>query len=682
MAITLEQVKTGSDETNVATCSIGSALSPEPSTGDCVIVCGSQYWVGSGDTFAVTTPSGFSQAVYEHTSTDIGGHISYNLWENGTDGTAITQTSGRSRPQCLAALHYSGLLSGSDPLDVFTSTDFVEASTWSTGATGAVAENGSLAVAVFAVQSISQSRTPSYTAGWSEVAKIQVPGSTSKAEIYIATKLVDASDTPSCSLTLTGSVSRGCGLIAVFKPADTGANPVLTVPSAQAGEFGASLLIEGFSGSDADSDIDSIVATCDSIMTATFDLSSTSVTDGSTNGSAAVTLEGSHAELLTVLGRGITVNHAEIFPTTPKVATLTIRLIDAMANEDEDTVAVTWTPDPARYQVLTGTPSAIITALQSLSAVDDASGEINVYMLATTDEPLTDSELFSITVQGSVPIVNVPATQSAQYDVTKSIGSVSVSHADSLTTSLLFQCHAAMSMTFSAGVTGATITGNASPDVLIEDTHADLNTVAATLQVDRATPVTPVPSNLNPNSLNTYSVETNFQVNDVAYTDRAYVFQGLPSYLLGATWISTPNDDKAESAPATLAFDLNAPAWVYLTLDSRFDATSTFPAWLEDWEFVVDTVQINSSGTVDYLLFRKSFQAGTVTLGGYDFGSLYSHYSVIILPIDASIPVTVTATDSSGNTDVETFDVVWSETGFGGTASNSQNIYRRRRRSQ
>ena len=663
MAITLEQVKIGSDETNVATCSIGSALSPEPPTGDCVIVCGSQYWVGSGDTFVVTTPSGFSQAVYEHTSTDIGGHISYNLWENGTDGTAITQTSGRSRPQCLVALHYSGLLSESDPLDVFTSTDFVEASTWSTGATGAVAENGSLAVAVFCVQSISESRTPSYTAGWSEVAKIQVPGSTSKAEIYIATKIVNASDTPSCSLTLTGSASRGCGLISVFKPADTGANPVLTVPGAQSGEFDASLLIEGFSGSDADSDLASIVATCDSIMTATFDLSSTSVTDGSTNGSAAVTLEGSHAELLTVLGRGITVDHAEIFPTVPKVATLTVRLIDDVANEDEDTVAVTWTPDPDRYQVLTGTPSEIIDALQALSAVDDASGEINVYMLATTDEPLTDSELFSITVQGSVPVVNVPVNQSAQYDVTKSIGGISVSHADSLTTSLRFHCPAAMTMTFDAGATEATITGNVSSDVLIEGTHEDLNTVASTLQVDRATPVVPAPSSLVPHSANTYSVETNLQVSDVVYSDRAYVFISLPSELLGATRIKTPNDDKAESDPATLAFSLNAPAWVYVTIDSRFDATSTFPSWLADWEFILDIIQINSSGTVDYLLFRKSFQAGTVTLGGYDFGSLYSHYTVIILPIEATIPITVTATDSNGATDEKSFNVVWSVSG-------------------
>jgi len=283
------------------------------------------------------------------------------------------------------------------------------------------------------------------------------------------------------------------------------------------------------------------------------------------------------------------------------------------------------------------------------------------------------------------PVLTVPSTQFAAYDSTKAISGVSVSHASGTTESLLFECPAAMTMNFDAGATGASITGDESSSVLIEDTtEADLSTVAGSLIVSRATPVTPVPSDLVPESAEeSYSIETNLQESDVIYNDRDYIFVDIPAAYLGATWIKTPNDDKASAASDCLVFTLNAPAWVYVTLDQRSLETLPLPSWLEDWEPLSDEIQTIASGDdVFYSLFRKSFPAGagSVTLAGYDFGVLYSHWIVIILPIAATVPITVTATDSAGEIDVESFNVAWSVTGAGGGVGISNLIQRRRRK--
>lgn len=457
---------------------------------------------------------------------------------------------------------------------------------------------------------------------------------------------------------------------AASHPAPSGTAPVLTVPGAQTATLGTTKSISGFSFTDSESNVDTITATCADGMTITFDLSSTSVTDGSTNGTASVSLSGSNAELSTVLGRGIDADRPEAHPTFQFDDTLTLTVIDDGDLEDEETVAITWTPPTSKYKVLTGTPSEIIDDLQGLdwTPPTDESGNFDFVIESETDAALTDNDQFTVAVTGVSPVLTVPGTKTAQYDVAKSISGVSVSHASGLTESLLFECPAAMTMTFSAGSTGATITGNESNSVLIEDDNeTDLNTVAATLQVNRATPVSPIASDLVPNTANDYTIETNLQESDTVYTDRAYTFVSIPSSLLGMGWISTPNDDKGESASDTLAFDLNAPAWVYLTLDGRYDDAFSLPSWLATWEQAgITIVATNSPSNVEYLLYRKSFGAETVTLGGYDFGLLNSNYVVIIVPIAATIPIMVTATDSNGNTDEESFNVAWSATGVSG----------------
>lgn len=446
--------------------------------------------------------------------------------------------------------------------------------------------------------------------------------------------------------------------------ASSGSAPVLTVPGAQSATFGSTKTITGVSFTDADSDVSQIDASCESGMTITFDLTGTSVTP-TDNGTNVVSLAGTNADLATVLAAGIDVDRAEAWPTYEDSNTLTITLTDDGTNTDQNTITVNWTPPTARYQDLTGTPAAIITALQALDWTGTASG--NIRMVSITSVPLSDTDDFVVTVEGESPVVSAPNTQFAAYGTPKTISGVSVSHADSSTISLLFECPAAMTMDFDAGATGATITGDESNSVLIEDTtEADLTTVAGSLIVSRATPATPVPSDLVPNSVGvSYTIESNLQVSDLVWNDRAFVFLGIPAFLRGATWIKTPNDDKASSAADCLVFTLNAPAWVYITLDSRYIETLPKPAWMDDWEFVDELIQIDVDGSIDYELYRKSFPsgAGSVTIGGYDFATFYSHWVAIILPIEATIPIIVTATDSNGNKDIESFNVAWSATG-------------------
>lgn len=443
-----------------------------------------------------------------------------------------------------------------------------------------------------------------------------------------------------------------------------GSPPVLTVPASGSSAFG-SPTISGFSFTDADDDVVAIEASCEATMTITFDLSGTSVSDGSTNGTNAVVLSGTNADLVTVIGQDIVLTRAELWPTYQATNTVTLTVIDDEGNEDEETYAHTWTATGAVF--ITSDFDATLQALE-WTPPTDGTGNFNIRIVATSSEPLSDTADFQFVVLGVGPEVTAPGSVAAQYGFSEAISGVSVSHADTLTTSLHFQCSIAMTMTFTAGSTGATITGNGTNDVLIEDTQGDLNTVAATLVVYRDDAAAPVPSNLDPFSANTYTVASNLQLSDVVYTDRTATFVSIPSSYLGSTWISTPNDDKVQSDAATLEFDLNVPAWIYLTRDNRSIETTSIPAWLSSWEPVADEIQTLASGdNVFYSLYRKSFAAGTdaVTLGGYDFGVLYSHYTVLVLPIHPTAPITVTATDSNGLTDVAVFNVVWSVDGGG-----------------
>lgn len=646
----------------------------------------------SGNIGDITEPSGFTEAVISAAGTTTGNRtqISYKLVSGDGTGPFTFTNTVQNQEIAAAVVEFSGLKTSSVLGDTANSYNTSGVSTGGTTSIN-VDTTGTLSLLVFAMTHSDVSSTPitslAFSNSFTGDIAIIVMVDANDVDHYTATKQVTSAANHACVATwaTTAHISSQA-LAEFFGEVGDATVPVLTVPGSQTGTMGTPKVISGFTASDTGSNIDTVTATCAAGMTITFDLTGTSVTHGSTNGTNSVTLSGTQADLITVLEADITVSYAESWPTYEDTVVMTVTVIDAADNQDQETVSIDWTSAAATF--LTGSAATILANLQALDYTSSVVGLHNILLVSETSNSLSDSDTLQIEVTGVVvpPVLTVPSTQYAAYGTPKAITGVSVTHAGDATVSLLFECPAAMTMNFDAGATGASLTGDESNSVLIEDTtEADLTTVAGSLIVSRSTPVTPVPSDLVPDSANTYSIKANLQVNDGIFTDRLsplYTFDSIPALFLGATWISTPNDDKAATAADTLVFTLNAPAWVYLTRDSRSSEAVTLPTWLSTWESVAESLVFRdtTSPTVNQDMFRKSFPAGSVTLGGYDFGVLYMNYVVVILPIDATVPVQVTATDSSGNTDIETFNVAWSVTGVGGGGVGISNLIQRRRR--
>jgi N-acetylneuraminic acid mutarotase len=97
------------------------------------------------------------------------------------------------------------------------------------------------------------------------------------------------------------------------------------------------------------------------------------------------------------------------------------------------------------------------------------------------------------------------------------------------------------------------------------------------------------------------------------YTDRAYLVTSVPSSLAGSTLIQTANDDKWNTSASMLTFKLSQSATIYIAYDPRATA---LPSWLSGWQKLTDRIGVNDS-KISYMdLYSKSFDAGTVSLGG------------------------------------------------------------------
>lgn len=88
----------------------------------------------------------------------------------------------------------------------------------------------------------------------------------------------------------------------------------------------------------------------------------------------------------------------------------------------------------------------------------------------------------------------------------------------------------------------------------------------------------------------------------------------LPPTLAGLTWIRTANADSGATDPAFLAFDLTAPAEVFIAYDRRATA---LPHWLASFEPRPELQIATTDDEAGPLrVFAKSFPAGRITLGG------------------------------------------------------------------
>lgn len=125
-----------------------------------------------------------------------------------------------------------------------------------------------------------------------------------------------------------------------------------------------------------------------------------------------------------------------------------------------------------------------------------------------------------------------------------------------------------------------------------------------------------------------WSVQSNLQPGNTAYGDRTYTWSAVPAALAGGRWIRSANDSKGYTGTPLVSFSISAAADVYVALDNR----SPLPSWVDSsWvDSGADLTQAESA-TVSrgFSLFRKRFNAGTVTLGPWN-NTGTSMYTVIV----------------------------------------------------
>ncbi|WP_347159338.1 hypothetical protein [Pontibacter chitinilyticus] len=163
------------------------------------------------------------------------------------------------------------------------------------------------------------------------------------------------------------------------------------------------------------------------------------------------------------------------------------------------------------------------------------------------------------------------------------------------------------SKSFPAGV--VTLGGNkASPAAGTENNYF----VVVSQTALAATPVTPFVTNVVASSGKHYHLAT-LAVDTLLYTDRSYQITSVPTALQGASLIQPANDDKRDTSSVVLSFTVTQAATVYVAYDPRGTAR---PAWLADWEKQSIMLGVDDSNISSMELYRKSFAAGDVKLGG------------------------------------------------------------------
>lgn len=101
----------------------------------------------------------------------------------------------------------------------------------------------------------------------------------------------------------------------------------------------------------------------------------------------------------------------------------------------------------------------------------------------------------------------------------------------------------------------------------------------------------------------------------MVYIDRDFTYISVPSAYSGLNYLRTANDDKNASGNQFLSFDLSEAGTVYVGYDIR---NTTLPAWLQTW---ADTGDRLVTTDTTFKLYKKEFTAGTVYLGGNEFGN-------------------------------------------------------------
>jgi hypothetical protein len=110
-----------------------------------------------------------------------------------------------------------------------------------------------------------------------------------------------------------------------------------------------------------------------------------------------------------------------------------------------------------------------------------------------------------------------------------------------------------------------------------------------------------------------WSLQTNLQVGNTVYGDRAYTVSGLPAALVGGAWVRPANASKTVTANPLVTFTISQAATVYVATDTRLGKRP----WMDaSWVDTNTTMTTSENGTTrTYEVFRKAFPSGQVALG-------------------------------------------------------------------
>jgi hypothetical protein len=108
---------------------------------------------------------------------------------------------------------------------------------------------------------------------------------------------------------------------------------------------------------------------------------------------------------------------------------------------------------------------------------------------------------------------------------------------------------------------------------------------------------------------------------NLQYIDRTYRFTSLPAGYSGLESIRLANNDKANTSLSYLTFTITTGETVCL----GFDSTHTPPSWLSSWTNTGKSLV----GTPTFNVYKKTFPAGSVTIGGPASGGADSHNTYI-----------------------------------------------------
>ncbi len=110
-------------------------------------------------------------------------------------------------------------------------------------------------------------------------------------------------------------------------------------------------------------------------------------------------------------------------------------------------------------------------------------------------------------------------------------------------------------------------------------------------------------------------VEDGIEEGDRVFVDRSYEFTEVPAPVKEMVFIRTANDDSGASGTVA-QFRTNVPGTVYIALDERADR----PDWMASFKRTDHVLQTTD---VPFRLYRKSFPAGKIRLGGNNAPSMY-----------------------------------------------------------